>query len=90
MKKITITVVFNVSGHGNIGLIPTNFSQWTVNGTSSRDFNLDPGDYTITYLMATASPVGGGSITITEGGRQLGNVVLSTGVDGGTIDITVI
>jgi len=91
MKKITITVVFNVGGHGNIGLIPTHYNQWTVNLTGSRDFNLDPGNYTITYLTATDALNGGGSITIIEeGSKQLGNVVLKAGVDGGTIDITVV
>jgi hypothetical protein len=87
MKKITINVVFNVSGHGNIGVIPTHFGQWTINTSSSRDFNLDPGDYSVTYLIATAN---GGSITVTGGDTELGEAILTPGVAGGNLDITVI
>ncbi|WP_439695111.1 hypothetical protein ACFGVS_18645 [Mucilaginibacter sp. AW1-7] len=89
MKKITITVVFNVSGHGSIGISPTHYSQWIMDGTGSRDFNLDLGPYILTYLVATASPVGGGSITITDGTKQLGHATLAPGVAGGTINFTV-
>ena len=53
MKKITITVEFNQWGHGFINVIPSNFNQWNPIQSSSNDYNLDPGEYSITYLTAT-------------------------------------
>jgi hypothetical protein len=86
MKKITITVVFNQSGHGFINVIPTNFTQWNPVQSSSNNYNLDPGDYLITYLTATEN---GGSITVTENGSVLAGSQLSGGADGGNFTITV-
>jgi len=86
MKKITITVVFNQSGHGFINVIPTNFAQWNPNQSSSNDYNLDPGDYSITYMTATQ---GGGSITVTENGNTIASSQLSSGTDGGNFTITI-
>ena len=86
MKKITISVVFNQSGHGFINVIPSSFNQWNPVQTSSNDYNLDPGDYFITYLTATE---GGGSITVTENGNTLANSALAIGVDGGNFSISI-
>jgi hypothetical protein len=87
MKKITIEVVFNQSGHGDLNVIPTHFSPWVIYKSSSRDFNLDIGDYRITYIIVTE---GGGSILVKEGDTVLQKVTLKNGLVGGGFDITVV
>ena len=87
MKTITISVSFNISGHAAINVIPTNYNQWTPSQSSSNDYNLSTGTYSITYFTATQA---GGTIEVTEGGAVLASFPLSVGVDGGNFDIVIV
>ena len=87
MKKITITVTFNQWGHGYINVIPTNYKEWDPTESSSQDYNLDPGDYTIIYNTVTG---GGGAIIVTDDtGATLGNNALAKGMDQGNFRLTI-
>jgi len=87
MKKITISVEFKQWGHGFINIIPSDFKEWDPTVTSSKTFNLDPGDYTITYSTVTG---GGGSISITDDtGAELASNDLAAGMDTGNFRLTI-
>ena len=86
MKKITISVVFNQWGNGSINVIASTYPQWDPDQSSSQDYDLVPGDYSVTYLTSTKN---GGSITVTENGNKIGSALLQPNDDGGNIDITV-
>jgi len=87
MKKITISVVFNEWGNGFIQIVPSDYPQWKPNQSSSQDFELEPGDYSVTYMTSTGN---GGSITVTENDNQLASCKLKPNDDAGSLDITVV
>lgn len=88
MKKIKIKVVFNQWGHGYINIIPSHYAQWNLTESSEREYNLDPGDYTITYNTVTGS---GGTIEVIddETGSEIASSDLNAGIDQGYFAITI-
>lgn len=85
MKKITINVTFNMWGHGSINIIPSTYKEWDPTVSSSQDYNLDPGDYTILYDTVTGN---GGSISVT-GITPSPSDTLSKGMYSGHFRITI-
>ena len=86
MKKITINVTFNKWGHGNINVVPSNYKQWDPVQSSSQDYNLDSGEYTILFDTVTG---GGGSIVVTHNENIIAQGNLDTGLYSGHLRITI-